>query len=157
MKKEDILLIIDIDEKSARSSRDVLEQLCANDVVVVETLAKANQELANNDALLVVINFSYNNNESINFVKQIRKNTDSNNYKMPIIAFIEKDTDIQPQDVLDAGASKCITKPFDTHELKNHILHTIKNPRNFIITDDYTGPDRRLERKPVKKENRKIR
>lgn len=157
MKNEEILLIADLDEKSARASKDVLQQLCANDTIIVETLAKARHELENGNVLFLIINFLYNNDESINFIKQIRRNTDNKNYKIPIIAFIENNTDTKLQDVLNAGASKCLVKPFNSNELKEQILNTIKNPKNFIITDCYVGPDRRLQRKQVKNEKRKIR
>jgi DNA-binding response OmpR family regulator len=157
VKNGEILLIVDMDKKYARASKDVLEQLCANDIVIVETLAKAKQEVDKENVLFIIINFLYNNDESINFIKQIRKNTDSKNYKMPIVAFIENNTEIQPQHVLNAGATKCIVKPFNSHDLKEYILDTVKNPKNFIITDGYIGPDRRLQKKSVKNEKRKIR
>ncbi|PIR39632.1 MAG: hypothetical protein COV35_03775 [Alphaproteobacteria bacterium CG11_big_fil_rev_8_21_14_0_20_39_49] len=152
--KNGVLLILDMDKSSARLSKDILEQLCSNDVIVAETITTAKGIMDKNDAVFVIINFLYNNDECLNFIKAIRSDTEGKNYKIPILTFIENNTNITAKDVLNTGASKCIIKPFDHQTLKNNILDIINNPKNFIMTDNYIGPDRRNENTDVKEDKR---
>jgi DNA-binding response OmpR family regulator len=43
----------------------------------------------------------------------------------------------------DAGVTEFITKPISATSLYRRILNVIANPRPFIKTDTYFGPDRR--------------
>lgn len=90
MTKEGIILVIDIDDSSARTSKDTLQQLCSNEVIIAETITKAQNMLDENHVVFSIINFSYNNDESMDFIKKIRKDTRGLNYKMPLLALIEK-------------------------------------------------------------------
>jgi len=157
MTKEGIILVIDIDDSSARTSKDTLQQLCSNEVIIAETITKAQNMLDENHVVFSIINFSYNNDESMDFIKKIRKDTRGLNYKMPLLALIEKNSKTNEQHVLNAGASKCILKPFSTSQLKDEILDIISNPKNFIISDNYIGPDRRIKSIETKHEKRKTR
>jgi hypothetical protein len=43
----------------------------------------------------------------------------------------------------DAGVTEFLAKPISAKALYNRILHIILNPRPFIKTETYFGPDRR--------------
>ena len=154
MNNNGVLLIFDMDENSARLSKDTLNQLCSNDIIIAETISNATNTVENNEVVFIILNFLYNNDECLEFIKKIRSSTNNNNYKMPILAFIEGNTPITEKEVLDAGASKCVSKPFDHNKLKDSILDIINNPKNFIMADNYIGPDRRNQDINVKNDKR---
>lgn len=43
----------------------------------------------------------------------------------------------------DFGVTEFLVKPFSAVDISRRILNIIKSPRNFIITPNYAGPDRR--------------
>ncbi|MCG8356078.1 MAG: response regulator [Kiloniellales bacterium] len=54
----------------------------------------------------------------------------------------------------DAGVTEFLAKPFSAKSIAERILHVINNPRQFILTRGYFGPDRRRTEQPVEVERR---
>ena len=48
----------------------------------------------------------------------------------------------------DAGVTEFVAKPFSAKTISNRIIQIIDNPRPFVESGDYTGPDRRRRGEP---------
>lgn len=55
----------------------------------------------------------------------------------------------------DAGISEYLIKPFAANALAVRIERVIENPRKFVVSDSYTGPDRRIREVPYEGEERR--
>jgi CheY-like chemotaxis protein len=56
----------------------------------------------------------------------------------------------------DNGATEVLVKPVSAQKLARRILHVIDNPRPFIKTADFFGPDRRRKQLPYKGPERRV-
>jgi DNA-binding response OmpR family regulator len=142
MSKHDVLLIIDLNGETNYLSRTMCEKFCGNNILTATDLLEARNILQNNSVIFLIINFVLKNEESLEFIKEIRSNTGKMNSKMPILAFVDRNSDLIPQNIIDAGASRCILKPFNETELQEEISGIIQNPKYFVITLDYMGFER---------------
>jgi CheY-like chemotaxis protein len=85
----------------------------------------------------------------IEFVKMVRTSPKSPRPDIPLIlctGHTEKERVIEAR---DAGVSEVLTKPVSPRALMHKLRLAIYRPRPFIISPNYTGPDRR-RRKNVK-------
>lgn len=79
----------------------------------------------------------------LEMVKLIRTNPRSPNKMVPIIMMTGYGSPVKISDARDHGITEFLVKPFSAKDLSKRILHIIKSPRDFIITEKYAGPDRR--------------
>ncbi len=81
--------------------------------------------------------------DGLDFVRLIRKGEDSPNPYVPIIllsGYTELERVTQAR---DRGVTEILAKPISVEKLHSRIVNIIENPRPFIKTDHYFGPDRR--------------
>ncbi len=79
----------------------------------------------------------------IEFTQMLRTSQDSPDIHVPIImvtGYCDSQTVIEAR---DAGVNEFLAKPISAKLLYLRLLEVINNPRIFIKTKTYTGPDRR--------------
>lgn len=84
----------------------------------------------------------------MDMVKQIRNNPRSPNKTVPVIMMTGFGSPVKISDARDNGITEFLIKPFSAKDLSKRLLHVIKSPRDFIITPNYSGPDRRRKESP---------
>lgn len=91
------------------------------------------------------------------FVEFVRNSPESPNPYVPIILLTGHTERQDIEQARDQGVTEIAAKPFTAKTLADRIIRIIENPRSFIITKRYTGPDRRRkdEEPPVGKSRRK--
>lgn len=67
---------------------------------------------------------------------------------VPIILMAGNKESLSIPHVRDAGFDELLMVPFSVDSLVDRILFTLNNPRQFIDTDSYAGPDRRRYNDP---------
>lgn len=85
--------------------------------------------------------------DGIEFTNFIRTSNDSPNPFLPIImitAFSEHPKVIQAR---DAGINEYLMKPFSAAQLLKRIQMVVENPRPYVRTETFFGPDRRRRSK----------
>ena len=55
----------------------------------------------------------------------------------------------------NAGISEYLVKPFSAGALADRITRVIESPREFVISDNYIGPDRRIKQRVYVGEDRR--
>lgn len=83
--------------------------------------------------------------DSVQLVKDIRHGRLGKNPYIPIVATLwAADADLIGR-IVDAGADDILLKPFSPNDLMSRITALIKLRKEFIVTSDYIGPDRRKD------------
>jgi len=81
--------------------------------------------------------------DGLDFVRLIRKGEDSPNPYVPIILLTGYTELNRVTEARDAGVTEILAKPISIEALHSRIVTIIENPRPFIKTKHYVGPDRR--------------
>ena len=85
----------------------------------------------------------------MDMVKLIRTHSRSPNKMVPIIMMTGFGSPTKISSARDSGVTEFLVKPFSAKDLSKRILHIIAQPRDFIATDKYKGPDRRRKSNPT--------
>ncbi|MFQ5346486.1 MAG: response regulator [Rhodothalassiaceae bacterium] len=78
----------------------------------------------------------------IEMLRTIRA-ADSPNRKLPVIMISGEPLKERVEEARRAGAHDFLVKPLSARRLENAIRHAVSDPRPFIISESYVGPDRR--------------
>lgn len=79
----------------------------------------------------------------IEMTERIRRSGRSPSPQVPVIMISGFDMESRIRRARDAGITEYLVKPVTAAGLVNRITHVINNPRDFINTGDFIGPDRR--------------
>jgi two-component system, chemotaxis family, chemotaxis protein CheY len=86
--------------------------------------------------------------DGIDFVNLLRKSPDSPNPFAPIVMITGHSTLRRVYEARDAGVNEILTKPITARGVIHRLTLLIENPRPFVRTEDYFGPDRRRRDDP---------
>lgn len=81
--------------------------------------------------------------DGLEFIKKIRKDPDSPRRNVPIVMISGLNASTRITKARDLGVTEYLVKPFNAQDLAKRISHIINQPRDFIMTEDFYGPDRR--------------
>lgn len=93
--------------------------------------------------------------DGLAFIKNIRSAEDSPNRLMPIFMVSGFSEESRVMAARHAGANEFVVKPLSATSLFTRIQWVIENPRHFVTTDNYFGPDRRRKDAPFKGDDRR--
>ena len=77
------------------------------------------------------------------FIEKVRKDPKSPHRNIPVIMISGLNASARITKARDLGINEYLVKPFSAGDLAKRISHIVNQPRDFIITEDFTGPDRR--------------
>jgi CheY-like chemotaxis protein len=84
----------------------------------------------------------------IDFVDLVRTSRKSPNPYIPVIMISAYSDRERVTKARDHGVTEFLTKPFTVERLMNRLQAVIDEPRAFVRTDTYFGPDRRRKQDP---------
>jgi CheY-like chemotaxis protein len=105
---------------------------------------------------IIIVDWRMDKSDGIEFTKQVRKSDGGHKSKIPIIimtGFTNKERVFAAR---DAGVTEFLMKPFTIKSLASHLMHIIERPRDFVISPNFTGPDRRRRKEETEEKKRKI-
>lgn len=141
---DNIILIIDSDERSARTAKDAMQSMCENPIQIVSDLEKAKAMLTNQSVVFVIIDLSLHEKDGLELIKWLRQNLDNPNYKAPVLALASLSTENIRNNAINAGVTEYLSKPVSPSAFKDATVSILRNPRHFIVAEGiYIGPDRR--------------
>ena len=97
------------------------------------------------EADIIICDLRMDPQDGIEFTRMVRTHDDSPNCYVPIIMLTghsEKSAVVQAR---ETGVHEFLAKAVSAKKLYGKIRSLIKNPRAFIRTEDYFGPDRRRQ------------
>lgn len=92
---------------------------------------------------LILTDWQMPNLDGLSLTKLIRTNPQSPDKTIPIVMMTGYGSTSKIASARDLGVTEFLVKPFSALDISKRILNIIKSPRDFIITSDYAGPDRR--------------
>lgn len=138
----DILLADDNPNMRAIVSA-MLKSIGVGRVREVEDGSAALEALRVRPADLAIVDFRMLPVNGVTFTQMIRKAEDSPNPYLPIIMMTGHSEKRRVTAARDAGITEFLAKPVSAKGLYERIVSVIVNPRPFIKTKTYFGPDRR--------------
>jgi two-component system, chemotaxis family, chemotaxis protein CheY len=92
---------------------------------------------------LVITDWEMAPMDGIQFVRHVRDASASPCPTLPIIMLTAHSDEAKVLEARDAGVTEFLTKPFTTNAVYQRIVRVIEQPRAFVRSGDYFGPDRR--------------
>ena len=92
---------------------------------------------------IIVTDWQMPNMDGLSLTKFIRTSPQSPDKTVPIVMMTGYGSPAKISAARDYGVTEFLVKPFSAVDISKRILNIIKSPRDFIITPNYAGPDRR--------------
>jgi len=148
------VLIADSDSKIAALVRSVLQTIGIQHIEVVTDGSAALHFLREHPVDLVITDWQMRPMDGIELVRQLRTAPDSPNPLMPVIMMTARAERTDVEVARDTGITEYVIKPFTAQALMAKLVAIIENPRSFILTAPYIGPNRRRRTKDNAPERR---
>jgi len=87
--------------------------------------------------------------DGIGFVRLLRNSPDSPNPVAPVIMVTGHSTQRRVAEARDVGVTEFLSKPVTARGVIDRITRVVSNPRPFVRSNDYFGPDRRRRDDPA--------
>ena len=137
------VLIVDNDVEIASLVRDVMRYVGFEKIGHVRNAASALKYMRDHNPDLIITDWQRVEGTDYHLVEYIRNHVDSPNPYIPIIMFTGKAEKQDVQLARDHGVTEFLVKPFSPKRLFERLVMVIENPRSFIVSPGYLGPDRR--------------
>jgi len=98
---------------------------------------------------VALVDFKMEPMNGVQFTRTIRNAPNSRNPYLPIIMMTGHSAIVRVMEARDAGVTEFIAKPLSARTLLNRLNSVIYQPRPFVRTQTYFGPDRRRRADPV--------
>ncbi len=137
-------LVLDSNQNHMQLIKEVLRPLGINKVSEAHNAKDALTFLENNVVDIIFSEWHMDGDmDGIAFVEWVRKNPASKNVFVPIIMVTAQSEEWKVIKSRDAGVTEFLVKPFSATTMARRITMVIENPRTFVRTDNFFGPDRR--------------
>lgn len=141
-------LIIDDNLHMRRLVKSVLAALNIRNIAEAEEGAEAVTVLRAFEADFCICDWAMTPVDGIDFTHRIRTGEDSPNIYLPIIMLSAHTEMTRIIIARDAGVNEFLAKPVSATNLYQRIRAIIEQPRPFVRTPQYFGPDRRRRKDP---------
>jgi len=81
--------------------------------------------------------------DGLQFIEKVRKDPKSPHRNVPIIMISGLNAPTRVTKARDLGVTEYLTKPFTVQDISKRLSHIVRKPRDFILTPNFIGPDRR--------------
>lgn len=137
------VLVAEDDSVMVSLIRDVLGVFGFGEIVVAKDGRDAIKEILKQDFDLVFCDWNMPEVNGIEFTRTVRRLPHYEKCAVPIIMVTGKATIEDVKTARDAGVNEYLAKPFSINMLCDKVKSVIENPRNYVLSDTYSGPDRR--------------
>ena len=141
------VLVIDDDRHMRMLIRNVLFALGVKDVIDAADGKTALEEMTDFKPDLILCDLKMEPMGGMEFVKQLRKDPANPCRFVPII-MITAYADLKTvANARDSGVNEIMAKPLSAAALEKRIQRVLGTPRPFVEAPDFSGPDRRRNKK----------
>ena len=141
-------LVIEDNAHMRRILRTLLHGLGARDVFEAEDGATGLEAFNNYLPDIIIADWAMPIFDGLELTQMIRQPGTNSNPYVPIIMLTAHSERQRVMDARDAGVTEFIVKPVSAKSLYERVLNVVANPRPFIKTKTYFGPDRRRNVNP---------
>ncbi len=149
-------LLVEDNAHMRKLVRSILAALGARSVLEAADVDSAYRELAIHPIDIVICDWQMEPVDGLDFVRKLRNDKDSPNPLIPIIMLSAHSEMSRVTEARDCGINEFVVKPVSAKSLYARIKEIIKNPRAFVQTATYFGPDRRRHQAKYEGAERRI-
>lgn len=151
------ILIADSDTRISEVLRQLLMSMGFANVTRVNNGQKAIDLIKENEIDILITEWVMEAVDGIELVRFMRDQHTSPNLLLPIIMLTGKAERANVEKARDCGITEFVVKPFSGAMLFDRIRKIFDHPRDFVLSESYTGPDRRHQDKiPLDSENLRV-
>ena len=148
-------LIVDDNKHMRALVKTILHALGSKNCRQAMDGADAFKELRHYPADIIICDWNMAPLDGMDFVRLVRTGNDSPNPYVPIIMLTGHTELSKVIEARDSGVHEFLAKPISAHSLYARIRSIIENPREFVQTKSYFGPDRRRQQMEYRNEERR--
>lgn len=139
------VLVVDDNRHMRSLVQSILHALGVKNVMEAGDAAQAFKELQHFNADVIIADWHMDPLDGLDFVRLVRTAKDSPNPYVPIIMLSGYTEYRRVTEARDAGINEFLAKPISAKALYLRFASIIDNPRPFVRTKAYFGPDRRRQ------------
>ena len=143
------ILVVDDNRHMQILLNEILRAIGVRQIYAANDGAEALQIMRNNAIDIVMTDLAMQPLDGIDFVRLLRNSPDSPNPMAPVIMITGHSTLRRVAEARDVGVNEFLSKPVTARGLLMRIGLVVDQPRAFIRTEDYFGPDRRRRNDPA--------
>ncbi len=143
------VMIVDDNPHMRILIRDILLGFGVKDVVECPDGSEAISELQHRPADIVIADWMMEPLDGLDFTRLIRTANDSPSRFVPIIMLTGHTERHRIVEARDAGVTEFLAKPVTANGLYARLRSVIENPRQFVQSQSFSGPDRRRRTEDV--------
>ncbi len=137
------ILVVDDNAHMRRIVRTLLHGFGSREVYEAEDGAAGLEMFTTHLPDIIIVDWSMPIFDGIELTSMIRRPDSAVNPFVPIIMLTGHSEKSRVMRARDAGVTEFLCKPISAKSLHQRLLNCVLNPRPFIKTKDYFGPDRR--------------
>lgn len=137
------VLLVEDHQGSRRLTRSMLNHLGVRNIEEAVDGTDALNLLQNGLPDIIICDWRMKPMDGLDFVKQVRAGESPGDISAPIIMLSAHAERQRVEVARDAGVNEFLVKPVSIGTLNERIVAVLKNSRDFIVSNDYVGPDRR--------------
>ncbi|HEY2659315.1 MAG TPA: response regulator [Caulobacteraceae bacterium] len=143
------ILLVDDNQHMRVLLTEILRAIGVRNIYEANDGAQALQVMRNHPVDIIMTDLQMQPLDGIDFVRLLRKSTDSPNPMCPVIMITGHSTLRRVAEARDVGVTEFLSKPVTARGVLQRIGLVVEHPRAFVRTDDYFGPDRRRRSDPT--------
>ena len=140
-----VILVADPNAYARRITNGILRGFGANKVLEVEQTLSLFQVLTSQKIDILLCDTRLPPHGGLMLTRTIRRNSNNENRTIPILLMSSDTGESTIKNARDAGANIVVAKPMSPKSLYDRLAWIAFNPRPFIDTATYFGPDRRFK------------
>jgi two-component system, chemotaxis family, chemotaxis protein CheY len=140
-----VILVADPNAYARRITNGILRGFGANKVLEVEQTLSLFQVLSGQKIDILLCDTRLPPHGGLMLTRTIRRNSNNENRTIPILLMSSDTGESTIKNARDAGANIVVAKPMSPKGLYDRLAWIAFNPRPFIDTATYFGPDRRFK------------
>ena len=142
------ILIVDDNRHMRVLLSEILKAVGVKHIFEASDGAQALQMMRGLGIDIIMTDLSMQPLDGIDFVRLLRRSQDSPNKMCPVIMITGHSTVARVSEARNAGVNEFLAKPLTARGVVQRINQIVENPRPYVRTDGYFGPDRRRRADP---------
>jgi CheY-like chemotaxis protein len=136
-------LVVDDNVHALNIVKALLRGLEVTQVLGARTPDEAFEQLRSNEIDIIILDYMLGEADGLEFLKRLRTDPKSPAPYVPVIMLTAHTERRRVEAARDAGVNAFCSKPVTAAEILRKVAAIIDQPRSFVRSENYAGPDRR--------------
>lgn len=144
------LLLVDSDIQIAKVVQNSLLEMGFRKIHHVRNSTDALVYISKEEVDILITEWLISPMNGVELVRHLRLSKNSPNRGIPIIMLTGKGEMVDVMTARDVGITEFLVKPFTIQNLYDRLEYLIERPRDFVLSEQFVGPDRRRKNRSAK-------